>query len=325
MSWPPVELLVAGAILVALILYALTGGADYGGGVWDLLANGPRAQAQRDLITHAIGPIWEANHVWLIVVVVILFTAFPPAFAAISISLHIPLALALIGIVWRGSAFVFRAYDLKPSPMERYWDRLFASASVATPLLLGVVAGAIASGGVQPQNGFIHSWFRLFPIAVGLFAVALFAFLAAVYLTLETDDPSLQDDFRRYALMAAVVVGILALTVFVLARQSAPLIAEMVRAWPIQIATAIAALTAIWALWKRKYLLARMAAAAQVMLIIAGWLVGQFPYLVVPDITIYSAAVAPRTLRLLLIALIAGGFLLFPSFWYLYRIFKRVA
>src|SRR5216683_6146440 len=113
-------------MIAALIIYALLGGADYGGGVWDLFAFGRRAPAQRALIADAIGPVWEANHVWLVLVLVILFTAFPPAFAAISTALHIPLTLLLIGIVLRGTTFTFRAHDVKRDDVQRRWSLVFS-------------------------------------------------------------------------------------------------------------------------------------------------------------------------------------------------------
>ena len=166
---------VAVAMLLALVIYALFGGADYGAGVWDLLARGPRATAQRELIAHAIGPVWEANHVWLIIVIVLLFTGFPSAFSAIMTTLHVPLSLMLIGIVLRGSAFTFRSYD-NSEVGKRRWNRVFSIPSVVTPMLLGAVIGAIATG--QPGRA----------LDSGL-PMPLFAFLAAIYLTLETPDP----------------------------------------------------------------------------------------------------------------------------------------
>src|ERR1044072_2889132 len=201
-NMPSLEVILAGSMVVSLTFYALMGGADYGGGMWDLLASGPRAQAQRELISEAIGPIWEANHVWLILVVVLLFSCFPPAFSAIATALHIPITLMLIGIVLRGSAFTFRTYDSRRDNVQRRWGRLFASASLITPILLGVTLGAIASGPIQVGEGrdismFINSWLAPFPFAVGGFALALFAFLAAVYLTLETEDAELREDFRK--------------------------------------------------------------------------------------------------------------------------------
>src|SRR6266446_7234950 len=165
-------------MLAALIIYALLGGADYGGGVWDLFAFGKRAPAQRALIAEAIGPVWEANHVWLILVVVILFTAFPPAFAAISIALHIPITLLLIDIVLRGTTFTFRAHDAQRDDVQRRWSLVFSIASIITPLLLGITLGAVASGTIRVNNrivtsGFSDSWLAPFPFAVGFFALSL--------------------------------------------------------------------------------------------------------------------------------------------------------
>jgi cytochrome bd ubiquinol oxidase subunit II len=325
------EVLLAGVLLVSLTFYALMGGADYGGGVWDLLAWGPRASRQRELIAEAIGPIWEANHVWLILVIVVLFTGFPLAFATVSTALHIPLSLLLIGIVLRGSAFTFRSYDRREDNVQRHWGRIFAIASLITPFLLGVTLGAIASGKIRIKfgtfsEGFIRPWLGSFPFAVGGFALALFAFIAAVYLTLETEDEALREDFRVRALAAAAVVGALALIVFLLSERGAPLIRAKLASswwtWPLQIATGVMAVGAISALWTRRYRLARLCAAAQITLILWGWGMAQFPYLVEPDITIYNAAAPPITQRVLLVALAVGALLLFPSFYYLFRVFK---
>ncbi len=326
------DVLLAGAMMVSLTFYALMGGADFGGGVWDFFATGKRKRAQRELIAEAIGPIWEANHVWLILVVVILFTAFPPAFAAIATALHIPLMLMLIGIVLRGSAFAFRSYDNRTDNAQRRWGRVFSIASLITPIWLGVTAGAISSGKVREESpsaidGFVSPWLAPFPFAVGLFALALFAFLAAVYLTVEAEDESLREDFRLRALASAVAVGVMALVVFLLSAAGAPLIRERLGeswwTWPLQITTGVFATCAIYALWKRKFRMARFCAAAQVTLILWGWAVAQYPYLVVPDLTIRESSAPTITLRLVLIALLAGAVLLLPSFYYLFRVFKR--
>ncbi|HEX5966807.1 MAG TPA: cytochrome d ubiquinol oxidase subunit II [Pyrinomonadaceae bacterium] len=327
----PLETIIAGVMVASLVLYALLGGADYGGGVWDLFAFGRRAREQRELIAHAIGPVWEANHVWLILVVVILFTAFPTAFAVIATALHIPITLLLIGIVLRGTAFTFRTYDVQRDEVQRRWSLIFSIASIITPVLLGTILGAIASGNIRVENGvvttgFIKPWLALFPLAVGFFALALFAFLAAVYLTVEAEDHSLQEDFRLRALVAGVAVGVLALIVFVLAKTGAPTVrAGISRSWwalALHFLTAIFAMGAFFTLWIRRYLVARVCAAGQVTLILLGWAFSQFPYLVEPDISISSAAAPQITLRLLLGALIAGALLLFPSYYYLFRIFK---
>jgi cytochrome d ubiquinol oxidase subunit II len=327
----PIETIVAAAMISALIIYTLLGGADYGGGVWDLFAFGKRAPSQRALIAQAIGPVWEANHVWLILVIVILFTAFPPAFAAISTALHIPLTLLLIGIVLRGTTFTFRAYDAQRGDVQRRWSLVFSIASIITPLLLGIVLGAIASGTIREEDGvvvsgFLKSWLAPFPFAVGFFALSLFAFLAAVYLTVEASDHALQEDFRMRALIAGFAVGILALIVFLLAGTGAPTVrAGISRSWwalGLHLFTAVFAIATFYALWTRKYKLARILAAAQVTLILLGWALAQFPYLIEPHITIYSAAAPRITLQLLIVALLAGVLVLFPSYYYLFRIFK---
>jgi len=319
-------------MISALTIYALLGGADYGGGVWDLFAFGKRAPAQRALIADAIGPVWEANHVWLILVIVVLFTAFPPAFAAISTALHIPLTLLLIGIVLRGTTFTFRAHDVKRDDVQRRWSLVFSIASIITPLLLGIVLGAIASGTIRVENGvvvsgFLKSWLAPFPVGVGFFALSLFAFLAAVYLTVEASENELQDDFRLRALIAGIAVGILALTVFILAGTGAPTVrAGISRSWwalALHLGTAVVAVGAFYTLWTRKYKVARICAVAQVTLILVGWALAQFPYLVEPDMTIYSAAAPRATLQLLFVALAAGVLVLFPSYYYLFRVFKR--
>ena len=322
--------LIAAVMAVALNAYVLTGGADFGGGVWDLFAAGPRRDRQRALIAESIAPIWEANHVWLIVVVVVLFTAFPPAFAMLGTVLHIPLTILLVGIVLRGSAFVFRSYGTRG---RSRWGTAFASASIVTPLLLGIVVGAVATGAVAEAAGrigratfaevFVAPWAAAFPVAVGLFALALFAFLAATYLTVDAEDDELRDDFRARALVAAALVFASAAAALVLAHVAAPRVATgVVGALVIQAATAVAAVTAIVALWRRRFRAARIAAAAQVSLILWGWLFAQYPYIVPPALSIRDAAAPAVTLRLLAIGLAAGAAVLLPSLRYLLRTFK---
>jgi cytochrome d ubiquinol oxidase subunit II len=323
------EIVIAGIMVGALVLYALLGGADYGGGVWDLFATGPRAGEQRRLIADAIAPVWEANHVWLILVLVVLFTAFPPAFAAIGTALHIPLTLMLFGVVLRGTAFTFRHYDDQHDRVQRRWGLIFSIASIITPILLGDVVGAVASGTIRaPEAGgsFIRPWLAPFPMATGLLALALFAFLAAVYLTVEADDAALADDFRRRGIVAGLAVFATAALALLLARHGAPLVWEhLVRgrwALPLQLATAIAAVGAFVTLWLRRYRPARFLAAAQVTLILGGWATAQYPWLVVPEHTIASSAAPDSVLRPLLMALGVGALVLAPSIYYLMRVFK---
>ncbi|MDZ4833142.1 MAG: cytochrome d ubiquinol oxidase subunit II [Candidatus Melainabacteria bacterium] len=316
------------AMLAALTFYAVMAGADYGGGVWDLFAFGPRAAKQRETIATAIGPIWEANHVWLILVIVLLFGCFPPAFAAISVALHIPLTMLLIGIVLRGSAFTFRTYDSHKDETQRLWGRIFAISSLITPVILGIVVGAISNGDLTTEGSdfattYIHSWLQPFPVAVGFLALSLFAYLAAVYLTSDTTDEELQNDFRIRALISSLVSAVLAATVFLLTKTEAPGIwTDISRAIPLLIGTAVVATCTLAFLYFRKFKIARFFAAGQVALVLWGWAIGQYPYLVRPDWTITNSAANARTLELIIIALVAGAILLFPSFYYLLHIFK---
>ncbi len=330
------EFCIAGVMLISLIIYVLTGGADFGGGVWDLFATGHRAKAQRSLIKEAIAPIWEANHVWLILIVVLLFVAFPVAFAAISTALHIPLTLMLIGIVLRGSAFVFRTYDVQSDTTHRRWSRVFAIASAITPIMLGITLGAVASGTIrvdgasgQVETDFISAWFAPFPFAIGFFTLTLCALLAAVYLTLETEDPALQEDFQRRALVAAVSVGVMAGLSFILSAEGAPTIRSGLSGapWsiPFHILTGAVALWAIWTLWKRQFWLTRILVPIQVTLIVFGWGLAQYPFLVTPDLTFANTAASDTVLRPILIILGVGGVLLVPAFWYLYAVFKSTS
>jgi cytochrome d ubiquinol oxidase subunit II len=327
--------LIAGIMMVALNAYVLLAGADFGGGVWDFLAGGPRGKEQRDLISHALAPIWEANHVWLILVIVLLFTCFPAAFSTIAIMLHIPLTLMLLGIVLRGSAFIFRSYGSDRDVSQLRWGRVFAIASIVTPVLLGMCVGAVATGAVGTTtlsspgsfaDHFVRPWLTLFGFAVGLLALALFSFLAAVYLTVEAHGTGLQEDFRTRALWAAGAVFVIAFGALAASWSEAPMVREMLMAgpWalPFHIVTGIAAVAAIAALWTRHYRIARIAAAAQVTFILWGWAAAQYPYVLPPTLTIAGAAAPSRTLILVLWALAAGACVLLPSLYYLFRIFK---
>jgi cytochrome d ubiquinol oxidase subunit II len=327
--------ILAGVIIVALNAYVLLAGADFGGGVWDLFARGPRARAQRDLVAHAIGPVWEANHVWLILALVLLFTCFPSVFAQLSIRLHIPFSLALIGIVLRGSAFAFRSYGGQRDAVQQRWGGVFAAASIVTPLLLGMAVGAVAAGTIGGEarvtrGGFVAvyvtPWLSPFTIAVGVFALVCFAFLAAVYLTLETRDPGLREDFRRRGLVSGVAVMVTGIVALALSRGvPAPLQEGLLGApWslPLHFLTGSAAVGALVALWRRRLRWARIAAAGEVSLILWGWAMGQYPYLVPPDFTIENSAAPLMTLGLALAAVVLGGVVLFPSLYYLFHVFK---
>jgi cytochrome d ubiquinol oxidase subunit II len=312
-----------------LILYVLTAGADFGGGAWDLLASGPRRSEQRTAIEHAIAPIWEANHVWLIFVIVMMFSAFPRAFAAISIALHIPIALALIGIVLRGASFTFRAYGLQRSHVRERWGRVFAWSSSITPIFLGATLGALSTGAIRLENGevrsgFLAGWLSPFAWLTGLFTLVLFSLLAAAYLSADTEG-ELRNDFRRRALITEVVAAVLAALVFWRARVDAPELFEHLASssWtlPVQGATACAAFGTIAALLTRRHRLARVTAAAQVGLVVLGWGFAMDGHFILPDLSLEQAGARPELLGPLLIAVILGAVFLLPTLWYLIRLF----
>lgn len=325
--------LVAFTVLVALIAYTLTGGADFGGGVWDLFASGPRKAAQRTLIERALAPIWEANHVWLILLVVVTFVALPAAYAAISTALHIPLVLLLIGIVLRGAAFVFRSYDPEPGAGARRWRLVFAIASLLTPVFLGVVLGALVTGELEldddlrPTVGFFAAWLAPFPFLVGVFVLTLFAWLAAVYLAVEAEgDASLQRDFRARALITGILAALVSIAVLALAGRQAPRLAVVMHGHgptlAVQILVGALGLAALAMLYRERYRLARVFAVAQVTLVVFGLGLAQWPYVIAPDLTFEAALAPPSVVEPMLIVLGVAAPLLIAALVYLYRVFK---
>ena len=325
------QIALANVLLIALTFYALLGGADFGAGVWHLLAMGHTRRAQHHLIGEAIGPIWEANHVWLILIVTIVFTAFPKAYVHISTTLHIPLTILVIGIVLRGSAFAFRHYDIKDDDIHLRWDQLFAISSLISPLLLGMIIGTITSGHfpVNPAtffDGYISPWLQPFPLGMGLLTLLLFTYLAATYLLLETRDPTLQKIFRNRAIIAALLAGLMEETALYLGRSGAPqLWGELTTSlWGGVIQFGIGSLTvaAVVLLVTQRYWWARACAILQVTLTIWAWGLAQFPYLIPPDLTIFNASAPGITLKFIAGTLVVGALFLFPSLYYLFRIFK---
>jgi len=319
-----------GAVLLAgVVIYAVTGGADFGGGIWDLLASGKRAREQRLEIARAIGPIWEANHVWLIFVIVLTFTCFPPVFSALSVALYVPLSLILAGITLRGAAFVFRAYAHDVVTAQRNWGAVFAISSLATPMLFGMCAGAVASGEIRVIDGEVTSsawtpWLGVFPIVIGLLALTSCAYLAAVYLCVETTG-ALQEDFRLRALGAGVVFAALGTIALPVAYNEAPVIWDGMwdrEVWTLIPAAVILGLVTMGAVWVRRYRLARVSAILEVAVLLAGWALAQYPYLVVPDLTFENAAATDAMLRAALITYGIGALILVPSLVLLFALFK---
>jgi cytochrome d ubiquinol oxidase subunit II len=309
--------LVAGA---ALTLYAVFGGADFGGGVWDLFASGPRRDAQRAVISNAIGPVWEANHIWLIFGWVASFTCFPLAYADVTTFLYGPLTLALVGIVLRGAAFVFRNYASDVPALARSWTAVFGASSIIAPFFLGDAVGALATGH--------YAWLSPFALSVGVFAVALCAQVAAVFLLRETSDPALRGDFRRRAMRATFAVWLLGLVPASIARGSEPaLFAALIQ--PAAIAAILVAMLlgigVLIAVALRRDTLARVAVGGEVLAVLGGWFGAQAPALVPGRWTYASAASPPSTLDAFLVAVACGAVVLIPSLLLLFAVFKGPA
>lgn len=308
---------VAAILWLALNAYAVLAGADFGGGVWDLLATGPRARDQRRAVAEAMGPVWEANHVWLIFMIVGLYTAFPIAFATLALDLYLPFTIALIGIVLRGAAFAFRAHGREAVGSATGWGVVFGAASIVAPFAMGAALAAVSSGAPD-------SWATPFGFLLGAFGVALCAYLAATYLMVETEGTELEADFRRRAIAAGLVSGLLAIACLASAAIAAPSLANALlgRGLPLTVLALLNGPIALAAVWRSRPRLARVAVAAQVTFVLWAWAVGQWPYLIPRSVTIQDAAAPQATLTAWLVVVAVGMALLLPSLWYLFRVFK---
>ena len=315
------EQLAAGVIVVALVIYALTGGADFGG---------PRGAELRALIGRAIGPIWEANHVWLILVVVVAFVCLPGAFVAIMTTLHLPLMIMLFGVVGRGTAFVFRAYDDPDPAVQRGWSLIFALSSLLTPMALGTTLGAIAAGAAAPTDtpSFLGPWLAPFPLVVGALVTASVTQLAACHLLNETSNTTLQEDLRVRGLVAGGICGALALAGIALSQRGAPVIyAGLVQSGFAPVfhgVTGGVAIGGLVALARRRWMFARALVAAQVSLTALGWAAAQWPLAIPPDLTITAAAAPAAVIVPVLWAIGIGAVGLVPALILLFRVFRRV-
>ncbi|WP_018500473.1 cytochrome d ubiquinol oxidase subunit II [Parafrankia discariae] len=320
--------LLAVVMVIGLTAYALTGGADFGGGVWDLLARGRDAADQRRLVSAALGPVWEANHVWLIFVIVMMFSGFPAAFGIVGSTLEIPLILALVGIVLRGAAYVYRAYGAGAAGPDHWWGHVFAVSSAITPVALGVCGAALATGDVAEGDA-LAPVTSAFGIVCGVFTLAVTAFLAAVYLCRDAasspETEHLVPGFRRRALGGAVVSGLLAVALLPLLWSEAPVVAERFaeRSVPFVVISAMGGITSLVALWQHRFTAARVTAGAAVAGVLWGWAAAQYPDLVVGRATVDSAAAPEANIVAMLIAVACGLVVLIPSLWMLFRLFAN--
>ena len=273
--------------------------------------------------------MWEANHVWLIFLLVILFTAFPVAYSTLSIALFFPFHLLLVGIILRGAAFVFRAHGAEEAGLQRVWAGAFGSASIIVPILLGMCLGAVSSGeirviGGQVQVDYFTSWLTPLSVACGALALALCAYLAAVYLTLETSG-ELQEDFRKRTLIAGGVVVAIAVILLPLLFLEAPRLAEglfSLKALPVIALGVVLALASLWAVLTRRFVVARVTAVGEVIMLLWGWALAQWPYIIYPDLPVDVAAAPDPTLGFLIGSAIPGLLLLIPSLLFLFAVFK---
>lgn len=320
---------VAAVLGLALTAYTVLAGADFGGGAWDLLATGPRAHDQRRAVAEAMGPVWEANHVWLIFVITGLFTAFPVAFGYLALALYLPFTIALAGIVLRGAAFAFRAHGSAAVGPRSPWGSVFGAASIIAPFFLAAALASVASGAVRVRDGSLVSgleagWATPYGLLVGAFAVAICAYLAATYLMVETDGTPLEADFRSRALGAGIVAGVLSIAGLAFAPVAAPELSHSLfgRGLPLVLLALVNGPIALWAVWRSRPRIARFAVAAQIVLVLWAWAAGQWPYLVPPDLTISASAASQSTLVSWLVVVAAGGILLVPSLWLLFKLFK---
>ncbi|HJT05208.1 MAG TPA: cytochrome d ubiquinol oxidase subunit II, partial [Pseudonocardiaceae bacterium] len=273
---------------------------------------------------------WEANHVWLVFVLVVLWTGFPPAFAAIASTLYIPLTGVALGVIARGAAFAFRK-NVEALEQRRLFGAAFASSSVLTPFFLGTVAGGIASGRVPPglaRGDVLDSWVNPTSLLAGVLAVGICAYLAAVYLcadAVRADQHDLAEAFRRRALGTGLTVGAVALAGIAVLHADAPLLFAGLtgRALPVAAASAAAGLASLWLLITRRYRLVRITAALAVTAVLWAWAVAQYPLLLVPTLSIDNAAAGQPTLRAMLISLVAGAVVLVPSLGWLFWLFQQ--
>ncbi|MCM2322832.1 MAG: cytochrome d ubiquinol oxidase subunit II [Oligoflexia bacterium] len=320
---------------VAILLYVLLAGADFGAGILELFRGRRRRDEQVRLISHAVAPVWEANHVWLILAVVILFVGFPKVYTSLTVYLHIPMLAVLVGIVARGSAFTFRHYDTLSPRFFRLYSAVFAASSLWTSFFLGVVAGASFLGAIDPgATGFaalyVAPWLNAFCLILGLFTSSLFAFLAALYLVGETREPELQAIFRARAAWAATGMVALGALVFASAEAKGLPLARAFFANPLSIGSFILA-TLIWipfwgSMRQGRAGWSRTLGAGVVGLVICGWFAVQFPVAIRhvggSGLTFAEASAPAATLRAMLIALLVGSLLIFPALGYLLKVFK---
>ena len=318
-----------GFVALGVTAYAVLGSADFGAGFWDLTAGGAeRGGRLRGMVQRSMSPVWEANHVWLIFVLVILWTAFPTAFGSVFSTLSIPLFLAAIGIIFRGAAFALRGQAATINE-ARVLGAVFALSSVLIPFFLGAAIGGVASGRVPVGNAagdLVTSWLNPTSVLIGLIGVLTGAYLAAVYLAGDSRRAGVEDlerAFRSRALVTGAVTGAVALAGLVVLRDDARDLYDGLTSGGglvLVIVSALAGVGTMGLVWAERFGLARVTAAGAVAAIVVGWLVAQKPYILPPDLTLDEAKASDATLSAIVIGVGAGMVILVPSLWFLYRL-----
>ena len=324
---------VCAAILwTTITLYSIFGGADFGAGIWDLLAgSGERADRVRAQIDRSIGPVWEANHVWLVFVLVVAWTAFPTLFSAVMTTLYIPIALAALGIVLRGSGFAFR--HALPGPVERPASWVFRISSVLTPFFLGTVVGAIASGEVPAEGSGdpTGSWIGLLPFTIGALLVVVNAYTAAVFLVHDSGaagDEGLRAYFERRALAVGVLAGVIAVIGVIALHEDARFVYDGLTSWPgisLVLLSGACGLVVVGLLASGRYLGLRFAAVGAYAALIWGYFAGVFPYVLPTSLTISEAAGTSATLTATIVIFAVALLTTVPSLGLLYTLSQRRA
>ncbi|MEU1528647.1 cytochrome d ubiquinol oxidase subunit II [Streptomyces fagopyri] len=318
---------VALVMFVGVVAYALFGGADFGAGFWDLTAGGAeRGKNPRHLVDLSIGPVWEANHTWLIYCLVMLWSGFPTAFAAITTTLYLPLVLAALGIVLRGAGFAFRKVSVR-TPQQRLNGTLFAASSVLTPYCFGSIAGGIASGRV-PSGGngdAVTSWLNPTSVLGGILAVVSCAYLAAFYLATAAhrlDDTGLERYFRHRALLAGAVAGVVSIAGIFVLRSDAPRLFHQLshRGLPLMALAALCGIVGMAGARLGRRAGRREIAALAIASVVVGWGVAQYPFLLGTHLRIHEAAAPDTTLAVLLGVACVAALVILPSLILLFRL-----
>ena len=317
--------------LVGLALYVVLGGADFGAGFWQLTAGRGRAGERiRDHAHQSVAAVWEANHVWLIFVLTVVWTAYPAAFGSIASTLSFALFIAAIGIIFRGAAYALRS-GASAGRERRTIDTLFGISSVLTPFALGAAVGGIASRRVPVGNAAGHpfsSWLNPTSIFVGLLAVVYGSYLAAVYLSADArrlGDDDLERRFRIRALGSGIVAGAMAVAgLFVIHHDAHPLYDGLVNGSgrPALIASAVAGVGTLGLVWTRRFEAARYGAVIAVAAVVAGWALAQNPVFL-SGLTVEQAAAPHDVLVAVIVSVVAGGVILFPSLGVLFLLLLR--